>query len=500
MAKSIPGNPLDNPNDPFAESEFKSGPSKQGVKDVIRRIGSSRNPSDLSINYRYGSREFVVGVNSDGTKKVRRQRWSVTNPFHATGEAGYLPFYFTNYAIPVGKASTMYFPPYIQSFNETETANWNTIEMLGRPEPMYTYNNSTRSGSISFFVLTDFAQNVELGIDYSSEQLTTKSYKFDNIRFTGRDARTFQNGTEGKAVYRDDRTAQLESEKQALLNKMSEINLDIIAKATPNTELSDAGMVTVRIPPEFGGSIVTKPFEQYLVENPDTAKMLKDQQDYTKYQERIAQIDVLLAEEREKQEGFVRLSESNEQAGNVYGNILNTVTSEQSIHNADMVSLRDTKERLDDMKKGLQFQPAFFSGDKVDFITRMTFLSRMTRPTANSGTNGFSFTKPPVCHMRLGDYIHHDVVITSISKDYSESVWCLETGEVQPMWCQVTMAFNIIGQYNSSGRPLTASDEGGYYNQRPGSVPVVEFGDLTIGGGFETISNGTVQYNSPTDF
>ena len=68
--------------------------------------------------------------------------------------------------------------------------------------------------------------------------------------------------------------------------------------------------------------------------------------------------------------------------------------------------------------------------------------------------------------MRLGDYIHHDVVITSISKNYTDSVWGLETGEVQPMWCQVTLSFNIIGQYNSSGSPLTASDEGGYYNQK----------------------------------
>jgi len=95
--------------------------------------------------------------------------------------------------------------------------------------------------------------------------------------------------------------------------------------------------------------------------------------------------------------------------------------------------------------------------------------------------------------MRLGDYIHHDVVITNISKDYSDSVWSLESGEVQPMWCQVTIAFDILGQYNSSGRPLTASDEGGYYNQRPGSIASVEFGDLTYAEDFGTIKANSIR-------
>jgi hypothetical protein len=85
---------------------------------------------------------------------------------------------------------------------------------------------------------------------------------------------------------------------------------------------------------------------------------------------------------------------------------------------------------------------------------------------ARDGNVGFSFTIPPVCHLRIGDYIHHDVVITNITNDYSSSMWALESGEVQPLWAEVSVSFNVIGAYDEGGVPLTASDRGGFYNQR----------------------------------
>lgn len=354
--------------------------------------------------------------------------------------------------------------------------------MLGRPEPLYTYNNSTRSGSISFYVLTDFAQNVELGIDYESETLASKSYSFDGIRFTGRDARTFQSGGEGKATYSDDRTKNLEAKKQELQDKISAMALSDSAAIIANSELSDEGMVTST---DASGNTTVRSIDFYQVISPEFAQSLRNRHDADKMQTQINTIELQLTAERERQSGFVRLAESNESNGNVYDEVLGkdywpNDSEDGRLHKADALSLADTKERLDSMKQGLRFQPAFFSGDKTDFISRMTFLSRMTKPTKNEGDRGFSFTKPPVCHMRLGDYIHHDVVITSISKDYSDSIWCLETGEVQPMWCQITMSFNVVGQYNANGAPLTASDSEGYYDQK-GSKSLMYVAPLEYG-------------------
>ena len=49
----------------------------------------------------------------------------------------------------------MWFPPYDMSVSETNSANWNSNEFLGRPEPIYTYNNTTRQGSLSWKIVVD---------------------------------------------------------------------------------------------------------------------------------------------------------------------------------------------------------------------------------------------------------------------------------------------------------------------------------------------------------
>jgi len=49
----------------------------------------------------------------------------------------------------------MWFPPYDLTFNETSNASWTESSFLGRPESIYTYNNSSRTGSINFKLLVD---------------------------------------------------------------------------------------------------------------------------------------------------------------------------------------------------------------------------------------------------------------------------------------------------------------------------------------------------------
>lgn len=49
----------------------------------------------------------------------------------------------------------MWFPPYDIKFNELTQANWQSNEFIGRGEPIYTYANTTRSGTLSFKLLID---------------------------------------------------------------------------------------------------------------------------------------------------------------------------------------------------------------------------------------------------------------------------------------------------------------------------------------------------------
>jgi outer membrane protein OmpA-like peptidoglycan-associated protein len=49
----------------------------------------------------------------------------------------------------------MWFPPYDLKFSETVTANWKSNDFIGRPEPIYTYANTNRGGSLSWKIVVD---------------------------------------------------------------------------------------------------------------------------------------------------------------------------------------------------------------------------------------------------------------------------------------------------------------------------------------------------------
>jgi len=49
----------------------------------------------------------------------------------------------------------MWFPPYGLAFSESVSANWNPTNFLGRPEPVYTYTNTQRSGTLQWKIVVD---------------------------------------------------------------------------------------------------------------------------------------------------------------------------------------------------------------------------------------------------------------------------------------------------------------------------------------------------------
>ena len=63
----------------------------------------------------------------------------------------------------------MWFPPYDLKISEQSSANWEENVFLGRPEPVYTYQNTKRSGQISFKVIVDHPSVLNL--------LVTKHFK-----------------------------------------------------------------------------------------------------------------------------------------------------------------------------------------------------------------------------------------------------------------------------------------------------------------------------------
>lgn len=53
------------------------------------------------------------------------------------------------------RGRVMWFPPYDLKVSEQNSATWETNRFLGRPEPVYTYSHTERTGQVSFKVIVD---------------------------------------------------------------------------------------------------------------------------------------------------------------------------------------------------------------------------------------------------------------------------------------------------------------------------------------------------------
>jgi hypothetical protein len=394
----------------------KYGKRSRGVRHIIDTIKSSSNVS-FAQNFNSQGEQgqasvFILGRNDDGTLKKSYNRYSIKNPYAPEG-AENLKFSLTNYSMDK-QNNTLILPAYIKSFQHGDNATMNSVNFLGRPEPIYTYSNSSRDGSVTFFVLTDYASEVDMGYSFNPNngEVSKVVEDFDEINFS---LNTSTLESEIKSI-----ESQIKQQKTAL----QEDNITSSERQQINAELRQLGI-----------SLSVKSSQLNKVSNEQN-----------------------------------RYSEKNYLGDNIYKF---SSSFQESLKEEDYIDSKpeNTVEKLSQMKKNLMFQPAYFSGSKVDFLERMEFISKLTRPSRNkvSGSNGgFSFSKAPISHLVLGDWFNHDIVVNSVSYDYSDAPWTLDGGRQQPMWCSVTINFNIIGTYGSNGGedvPLS-TDKGGYFSRR----------------------------------
>ena len=73
----------------------------------------------------------------------------------------------------------MWFPPYDLDFDESVNVGWNDHSFIGRGEKFYTYNNTDRTGKLSFSILVDHPDIVHL------EELRGKSTQYWERYFKG---------------------------------------------------------------------------------------------------------------------------------------------------------------------------------------------------------------------------------------------------------------------------------------------------------------------------
>jgi hypothetical protein len=135
----------------------------EGITTSNRRFSNSVLDNTYNLN--------IVPNKTDGTGKstniingkIKKYMFSIENlAWRTSSRPGY-----TYDDLPVSEKGPnggriMWFPPYDISFSESSVIDFPGTSFLGRPEPIYTYKNTSRTGSISWKIIVDYPSTLDL--------------------------------------------------------------------------------------------------------------------------------------------------------------------------------------------------------------------------------------------------------------------------------------------------------------------------------------------------
>lgn len=131
-----------------------------GITKSGRRFGYSVLDNTYNLNIYpvkpEGNQDSTNIIVNQATRNVKKYMFSLENLSWRTSN---MPGYTVS-DLPVcergpNDGRIMWFPPYGLKFNESVSTAWQENEFLGRPERVYTYRNTNRTGSLEFKIVVD---------------------------------------------------------------------------------------------------------------------------------------------------------------------------------------------------------------------------------------------------------------------------------------------------------------------------------------------------------
>jgi len=495
--------------------------------NAIRNTGlfSSSNPDNSGFSVKQGDASLSVLMDNglpkyhptkeDGQTTLKKYMFSIENlawadnlPDLPLSEIGPGDILTRN------KGRIMWFPPYGLTFDENTSANWTPTEFIGRSEPVYTYNNSKRSGQISFKIIVDHPKVIN---GYRGKQNDAIERFFagcitpnDFLDLVGKNSDISQ-------TTKDEIDKKLSNIKKQESNntvkQKAESKPQTFKFATGSAEANDADINTW-----LNGGVKKWVQDQILLGN----KVKVTCEGYASKGEKELKAGL----SGPKPKGTTKAL-SKTRAKNVYeiikeglgskgitkkivgkGDSVATDTEDPNNRRVDVIIENDgqagsdaepKKENLDGLsfypefanlvdglvidetkyfdfidanypnyfdtvsQKIQYFQPGYHSTTPEGLNTRLTFLNQCMRqgpsinndPKSGVQPQNLSFGRPPVCIIRIGDFFHTKVVINSLSITYDESgiKWDLnpEGIGVQPMIANVQLSVDLIGGHSLVG-------------------------------------------------
>jgi len=137
---------------------------------------SSYSILDNTYNLNIAPMRGQGSTNIKKNGKVKKYMFSLENlAWRSSNRKGYRVEDLPACEVGPNGGRIMWFPPYDLTFDETSTPSFNENTFLGRPEGIWTYKNTKRSGSISWKIIVDHPSIMNLLIDKELQNVKDNS-------------------------------------------------------------------------------------------------------------------------------------------------------------------------------------------------------------------------------------------------------------------------------------------------------------------------------------
>lgn len=394
------------------------------------------------------------------------------------------------------KGRIMWFPPYDITFNDSTSVNIESTNFIGRGEPIYTYNNTERTGNLQFKIIIDYPSYMEDFKGETDEFFQRIATGVEDVSFTtnmsvdDRDTVEVANAKTDQEIM-DIPQTPLDTfrvyfpyqniaydpayEINGLNSTVTEEFIDALANQietqcpacritlTPtisggeNEDMGNGRVESIKVMLESAGvkqpitvergllgTILGEPFDPIDADINKRARIVAVSFEY----------DPLLNEENIKQVKPTEATPNRNLNQAIKKRFMNESMYFKKLQDDSPIAYEELNKAIS--QKIQFFHPGFHSMTPEGFNSRLTFLQQCTRqgPTQNENrADNLAFGKPPVCILRIGDFYHTKIMIDNLNFSYDPLVWDLnpEGIGVQPMICTVDISFKFLGGSSLEG-------------------------------------------------
>jgi hypothetical protein len=389
------------------------------------------------------------------------------------------------------KGRIMWFPPYGLNFDENSNANWTATDFIGRSEPVYTYNNTTRSASISFKILVDhprvingyrgksnnlierfmagcvtpgnFLRSLDSTVSQSTKEEILKKLKEKKPQKVTNLEKKLENGIINYVCPTNNSECSA-SEKTYNQTEYNNI-LNIIESFLEQQSTSSDPEIKITID---GYSSETKEIAKKRADDIKSLLILEIGTKNIKYVtnavvENAEKVVVTWETDTDNSKSVEPKEEEKENAAGTYDpeevKAIDSLLIDESAY-FDFIDGNYPNYFKTISEKIKYFQPGFHSITPEGLNSRLTFLNQCMRQGPSIYDKGsdiqpqnLAFGRPPICILRIGDFYHTKIKINSLSINYDGPQFDLnpEGIGVQPMIASVQLSIDLIGGHSLDG-------------------------------------------------